>query len=127
MNRMKSHALNWLNDVLYRIKNKGEDRWSLVFNNEQLELLKNDKKVTEILLCSVVEITSYKTDLITFDPVCVCFKDESGNTLEIREDMDGFKEFINDELNHHFDVENDWFSSVNAGSFTTNSRVIWKR
>lgn len=127
MKQLKMKAMDWYSDFLYRVKNRGEDKWSLVCNDGRLELLKNNRKVTVVELSDIVRITSYKKDLITFDPVCLHFLDKHGISLEIREDMDGFKKFINEQLNNYFDVESGWLLLVNKGSFTENDRVIWER
>ncbi|WP_115718156.1 hypothetical protein [Gallaecimonas mangrovi] len=126
MKQFKKSTLDWWNDFMHRVKNKGEDTWSVTCKNNYLVVSKNDREVSKVGLDEVVSVTTYKKDLVTYDPVFLCFLDKYGCAIEVWEGMDGFDSFICNELGRYFDVEPDWFANVNKGAFAENRRVIWR-
>lgn len=126
MKQLKKSTLDWWNDFAHRVKNKGVDKWSVTCENNNLVVNKNDREVSKVRIDEVVSVTTYKKDLVTYDPVFLCFLDKNDCTLEVWEGMDGFDSFIRNELGRYFDVEPDWFANVNKGAFAENRRVIWK-
>lgn len=94
--------------------------------HNNLIVSKNNREIAKLKLDQVVCVTTYKKDLVTYDPVFLCFLDENDCSIEVWEGMDGFDSFIGNELGKFFDVEPDWFASVNKGAFAENRRVIWK-
>lgn len=117
---------DWFNDFVHRAKNKGEDKWEVTCENKRLVVKKNNRKVSAIKLDEVVSVTTYKKDLVTYDPVHLTFLDRSNCSIEIWEGMDGFDDFIRNDLVGNFDIDPDWFVNVNKDAFAENRRVIWK-
>jgi hypothetical protein len=126
MKQFKKSTSSWWNDFKHRVKNKGEDAWSMTCDGSDIIIAKNDRESSRVRLDEIVRITTYKKDLVTYDPVYLCFLDKNDYEIEVWEGMDGFDSFIRDELSRYFDVEPDWFISVNRGAFTENKRVIWR-
>lgn len=126
MKTFKQDVHNWWNDFIHRIKNKGKDEWSVICDGTSLVIEKNELEISRIGFDAIIRITAYRKDLLTYDPVYLCFTSKEGCNFEIWEDMTGFNFFISEELNKYFHVEPDWLIKVNNNTFTENRHVIWK-
>jgi len=114
----------WWHDFTHRIRNKGNDTWSIDSNDTELIILKNDRKIINVQFNTVVKITAYKKDLITYDPVCIVYTQQNGEVTEICEGMEGFDKVIKNNLRPFTPMVSDWFTNVNNGAFTTNAVVL---
>ena len=75
-------------------------------------------------------IDVYKRDLFTTDLICLSFSFTENNkivSLEIHEEMKGYKETLN-RLHEHFpNINEDWFTDVAFPAFETNLTRIWTK
>jgi hypothetical protein len=116
----------WWNDVIYRLRNKGNDHWSIESSDIELKVLKNTRLITTIPLCSVVKIEAYKQDCLTFDTVCIAYAEENGKVTRLDELMKGFDQRVKSNLKPFTPVSPDWMDTVNDGAFKANLMILWQ-
>lgn len=74
----------------------------------------------------VTHIFAYKKDLGTTDLVCLGWKlDNSDQTLEVHEDMLGFKKLNQAMLEHYKSIPETWAMDIYFPAFETNLTLLW--
>lgn len=81
------------------------------------------------LWAEITEVAAFQRDCYAVDLMCVQFNSTDGSTLEVNEDMPGFKDLVCALPQHlpgclPFDA---WWHTVAVPAFKTNLTVIWKR
>jgi hypothetical protein len=74
-----------------------------------------------VLWPDVLEIVTFKRDLITTDSVCVAFRTGKGDLYyEINEEIPGFASLAEEFTRQFSNIPTDWFNEVTQPPFATN-------
>ena len=118
---------NWLRDFLFRLSNKGEDKWMIILDESVIRVTKNSREIDSLDLSKVYKIVGFKKDLITIDLLCVSFEYDADKHFTINEDMENFIDVIGrvDKLLGGF--KNSWREELLKDTFIENSICLWEK
>ncbi|MEP7212972.1 MAG: hypothetical protein ABI791_07850 [Acidobacteriota bacterium] len=76
----------------------------------------------------VESVFAYKSDLFTVDLICMIVEKQDSKVVNMHEDMDGWREFVDVLPNHLHGCRkfDDWFFAVAFPAFETNPIQIYK-
>lgn len=114
----------FFSDAVFRIKNGGMNSWSIIIVSDEVKLFMNGRAKHSLDFSNVVEISTYKKDLVTVDSVCLFFRCSNGFTLEFTEEMSGFDDLVKT-VSSRFGLGGVWVDDVRSKPFEANVSILW--
>jgi hypothetical protein len=118
---------DWMNDVVARLKNRGEDLWQIELVDDGLVVNKNGRFDSEARWVNIDKIFAYKRDLLTYDSIFLAFL--CGDVLiTVDESFDGFSDLMV-RLNEVFPgTDENWYVDMSTQpAFEEMSAIFWER
>ena len=114
-----------LRNLLNRLRSRPPVRTVRV-SHKDLSLLKGDREYAHFAWDEVLEVVTFKRDLLTYDDIRLGFRLADG-WLEVSEDAQGWSE-MTQEMHRQFpEIPPDWYMTVMFPAFETCYRVLFKR
>ena len=107
-----------------------KQRCSISFDADTIALvdLREPKRNPLKLKWSEIDrLTVFKRDLFTVDLICLFLELSDDRAVELDEDMEGWKPFIDAVPSHLPGCKADWFSAVAFPAFAANPTEIYRR
>ena len=111
-----------------KLKTATEWRIEIRVDDKGAWIYKNDELVVGIEWADIVEISAWKLDRLTYDPIYIYFRrsEDEKDGIGFEELVDGFDDLV-EEMGKRYSIGHDWVTRVNKGAFAPNYEVLWKK